>query len=399
MLDELDHITPTPQALEKIFALSGKCPSTLRIVGIANTHTLTAFTSALDSSVSVKTVHFAPYTPAQLHAILKSRLASLSDDVQVQSRLSKLLPNPSLILLTKKVAALTGDVRSLFEVLRGAIDLAVASSESAGSDGNPLDTRSPSVTPPHILSALKAYTPSSTGSSKATSFGSPSKGSATSETISKVSSLGLQARLALLTILLASGRVKAGLPLTSTSSPSTPKKASPSPIKRTQSAPQPSKAVVVGVETGTLFSYYSAVLSRVEHGLFDAVSSSEFGDVLGVLEGVGLVTLSSTSALVTPMSSPSKGRRGFNRTASIGAGLGKGGAGAVGEVRLVEGVWADEILRGLGISEEVVVSTEDAREEEVRGIWLRERAKIQRDIKANLASTTNHDVFEGAFED
>ena len=32
------------------------------------------------------------------------------------------------MLLTKKVAALTGDVRSLFEVLRGAIDLAVAPS-------------------------------------------------------------------------------------------------------------------------------------------------------------------------------------------------------------------------------------------------------------------------------
>ena len=398
MLDELDHITPTPQALKKIFALSGKCPSTLRVVGIANTHTLTTFSSALDLSVSVQTIHFAPYTPAQLQAILKSRLTSLSDDVQVQSRLSKLLPNPSLMLLTKKVAALTGDVRSLFEVLRGAIDLAVASSES-GNDENPLDIRPPSVTPQHILSALKAYTPSSTGSSSAASLGSTSKPSATSETISKVSSLGLQARLALLTILLASGRVKAGLPLTSTSSPSTPKKASPSPIKRTQSTPHPSKAVAVGIETGTLFSYYSAILSRVEHGLFDAVSSSEFGDVLGVLEGVGLVTLSSTSALVTPASSPSKGRRGFNRTASIGAGLSKGGAGAVGEVQLVEGVWADEILRGLGISEAVVVSTEDAREEEVRGIWLRERAKIQRDIKANLASTTNLDVFEGAFED
>jgi cell division control protein 6 len=35
--------------------------------------------------------------------------------------------------------------------------------------------------------------------------------------------------------------------------------------------------------------------------------------------------------------------------------LGKNGAGAVGEVRLVEGVWPDEILRGLpGLEEQLM---------------------------------------------
>jgi hypothetical protein len=56
--------------------------------------------------------------------------------------------------------SLTGDIRSLFEVLRGAIDLAVAPSTIRNSvDENPFNTPNATVTPQHILAALKAYTP------------------------------------------------------------------------------------------------------------------------------------------------------------------------------------------------------------------------------------------------
>jgi cell division control protein 6 len=63
------------------------------------------------------------------------------------------------MLLTKKVTALTGDVRSLFEVLRVAIDLAVAQVKKPSEDDNHLNIPPMTVTPQHVRVALEAYTP------------------------------------------------------------------------------------------------------------------------------------------------------------------------------------------------------------------------------------------------
>ncbi|KAF8902944.1 P-loop containing nucleoside triphosphate hydrolase protein [Gymnopilus junonius] len=396
ILDELDHITPNSQSLTSIFTLTETLPAQLRLIGIANTHTLTSSSTLLPSN-DVQTIHFAPYTPTQLQEILQSRLNPLSDGDSTDSAasLKKFLPPATLTLLTKKVAALTGDVRSLFEVLRGAIDLAiVASSVNKSSDENPLNTPAVGVTPQHILAALKAYTPASAAPKTLTAVSSTSS----SETVTKIRNLGLQARLALLAILLASKRLEAGLALTT--STTSPRKSSASPMKRSISLPQPmSSGPGVGIETGVLHTYYSAVLSRTESGVFEPVSRSEFGDLLGMLEGVGLVSLSSSLAVTSASVSPSKGRRAFGRTASFGVGLSKNGAGAVGEVRLVEGVWGDEVLRCLGVMT-ADVSASDAREEEVRGIWERERVRLNRDVKAAaLANTSRPDTFAGAFSD
>jgi cell division control protein 6 len=79
---------------------------------------------SLHCITSVETLHFAPYTLSQLLQILQTRLTALHDerDDFVGDEPKKFLPIPTLTLLTKKIAAQTGDVRSLFEVLRGAID-------------------------------------------------------------------------------------------------------------------------------------------------------------------------------------------------------------------------------------------------------------------------------------
>ncbi|CAA7260582.1 unnamed protein product [Cyclocybe aegerita] len=398
ILDELDHITPNEQTLSSIFTLTETLSTTLRLIAIANTHTLTSssFSTSFSPSSNVQTIHFAPYTPAQLQDILQTRLKSLSDDEQAATAMKKFLPTPTLTLLTKKIASLTGDVRSVFEVLRGAIELAVAASAPKSEDENPLNTPATSVTPQHVLAALKAYTPASAApktSNAATSISTPAATSSNSETVMKIRNLGLQARLVLLTILLASKRLEAGLTLSS-SSPTSPKKPAASPMKRTLSAPMASSSRAVGIETSSLHTYYTAVMSRTELGIFEPVSRVEFGDLMGVLEGVGLVSLSS-SLLSSTSASPSKGKRAFGRSASFGGGLGKNGAGAVGDVRLVEGLWADEILRGLGVTADA--SPADAREEEVRGIWEREKSRLAKDLKASLAGPTELDTFAGAY--
>ena len=350
----------------------------------------------------MQTIHFAPYTPVQLQEILQSRLTTLSQDENLATDVKKFLPNPTLMLLTKKVAALTGDVRSLFEVLRGAIDLAIAQVKTPSEDDNPLNIPPTTVTPQHVLAALKAYTPAS--AAPIASAAAPSTSQSNSETVTKIRNLGLQARLVLLNILLASKRLEAGLSL-SAATMSSPRKPSASPIKRTSSLPiATSSTPGIGIETGTLHTFYSAVLSRTEMGIFEPVSRSEFGDLLGVLEGVGIASLSSSLATASGSSSSSgKGRKAFGRSASFGAGLGKNGAGAVGEVRLVEGMWGDEVLRGLGITGVPAAegASVDSREEELRGIWERERVRLTKDIKATTAASniSRIDTIAGAFQD
>lgn len=93
----------------------------------------------------------------------------------------------------------------------------------------------------------------------------------------------------------------------------------------------------------------------------------------GMLEVVGLTSLS--SSLGASFSSPS--RRAFGRSTSFG-GAGSKGMGAQ-EVRIAEGVRVDEVLRGLGV--DVEEGSKDVREEEVCAIWMREKARLDRDIK------------------
>ena len=376
----------------------------MRLIGIANTHTLTtSSTSAmLSPSRNVQTIHFAPYTPTQLQNILQSRLSPLHI-TELAIEVKKFLPPPTLMLLTKKVAALTGDVRSLFEVLRGAIDLAVAPSTTRDSvDENPFNAPKPTVTPQHILAALKAYTPAAPRAPTTNSTTTPT--TSNSETVTKIRNLGLQAQLVLLTILLGSKRLEVGLSL-STSSNASPKKPTANALKRTTSSPIPALGAAAGIETGLLHTYYATVLSRSDLGIFKPVSRSEFADLLGVLEGMGLVSLSSSLFASGSGSSPGKGKRTFGRSASFGSGLGKNSAGAVGVVRLVEGLWADEVLRGLGASgsdpspasDDMPV---DARKEEICRIWEQEKSRLTRDLKSLVSSTAScSETFAGAFQD
>ena len=128
--------------------------------------------------------------------------------MELAIEVNKFLPLPTLMLLTKKVAALTGDVQSLFEVLRGAIDLAVAPSMTRNSmDENPFNAPKATVTPQHILAALKAYTPAAPKAPTTNSIANTSPTTSNSETMTKIRNLGLQAQLVHLFILLSSKRL------------------------------------------------------------------------------------------------------------------------------------------------------------------------------------------------
>ena len=410
ILDELDHITPTTQSLTALFSLPHTTPAKLRLIGIANTHTLSASsssTSSVAASRNVQTLHFAPYTPSQLLQILQTRLQPLhgvdpADEKSVAAA-KRFLPLPPLTLLTKKIAATTGDVRSLFGVLRGAIDLAVITASSSNKDENPLDTPAPTVTPTHILAALKAYTPSSTSASTAKGLSLKDApptmakvNSSSSEIVVKVTNLGLQARLVLLCILLASRRLEAGLPLTASKSSSPSKKASASPMKRSSSLPTPNPTAV-GIDPGQLHTYYSSVLEGSDHGISEPVSRSEFSDLVGVLDSIGLTSLEGGS----DVSSGTGARRAFGRSVSFGgANRGKG----KGDVRIAQGVRTDEVIRGLGISASgEVPRPADVQQEVLRALWETEKAKLAKELKVIQKQKQRVmaivDGFDGASED
>ncbi|KAG0703233.1 P-loop containing nucleoside triphosphate hydrolase protein [Suillus ampliporus] len=389
VLDELDHIASSNQTLSSIFSLSQHHPSTLRIIGIANTHTLTSSLAQLSirEASSALTLHFGAYSSQQLLHVLQSRLSPLYDTLEcpeATEQVKKFLPTSTLTLLAKKIASQTGDVRALFEVLRGAIDLAVTGSKVTDVDANPLATPPLSVKPDHILAALKAYLPS-TGGSRTSSSLTPS--STSNETVSKVRNLGLQVRLALLCMLLASKRMGATLAL-SASTTSTPTK---SVVKRASSAVSQKTA---GLDVAQLHTYYSTVLTRADNDIFTPVSRSEFSDLVGILETVGLVS-SSSACVATP--SPSKtGRRAFGRAASFG-GVAKGAA-AGQNIKLAETIRTDEVLRGLGVADDSPDG--DVREEEVRAIWARECGRIARESRTKSAPGMSGDKpFDEAFED
>ncbi|EJD03405.1 P-loop containing nucleoside triphosphate hydrolase protein [Fomitiporia mediterranea MF3/22] len=405
VLDELDNLAASSSnGLQPLFALAASYPSTIRIVGIANTHTLTSTSSASDSEpvtpsgsrakgAKIRTIHFAPYNSSELLAILNKRFENLPQD-----ELKKLLPTPALTLLTKKVSALTGDVRVLFEVLRGAIDNAASSSSTSPPDAASTPT-SPSseyaskitVSPAHILSALKSYAPSA---SKMKPTATSTGASSNNEIISKVRDLGLQQRLVLLALVLASKRSAATLPLSSASSSPTiktlpsPTKRPRSPLKRTGSgvsvastASDPS-SISSGPDSAQLYSYYATLLATAD--TFTSISRSEFTDILGMLETLGLITLTSPSA------------RSFKRSSSFTGSAKSSSTGGVQNIALQAHIREGEVVRGLGI--DTVVSDEsDPLEEEIRKIWSREMNRIKREAKAKDALA----VLEGieGFED
>ena len=93
----------------------------------------------LTPSKNVQTIHFAPYTPTQLQDILQSCSSPLHS-TELAAEVKKFLPPPTLMLLTKKVAALTGDIRSLFvllTILLGSKRLKVGLSLSTSSNTSP----------------------------------------------------------------------------------------------------------------------------------------------------------------------------------------------------------------------------------------------------------------------
>ena len=342
VLDEIDHLTASSITMEQVFALAAthKIRSHLRIIGISNTHTLTHS----KPSESTLTLHFEPYTSSQMKAILMARLSVLSSN---DPTANKIFPLPTISLLSMKIAGRTGDIRTVFSVARRALDAAVAAAGPSSSI---------SVTPAHIIAALKA--------SNATIGNAEKNGS---ETVSRVRDLGLQHRFVLASLLLATKRIIAGLPLTGIVT-------SPIKLKQTSSGTCDSAP---SVDFTALHGYYCTILTRGANAAFSAVNRTEFADLVNILEGNGLVQISQS--------------RGKIKSAVV---KGKG----IQVVCIASGVREEELVRGLTGTSDADHGPLDVKEEEVRHLWEKELARLGRETNIRDAKPIKAD-FEDAEED
>ena len=318
VLDELEHLDG--DALPLLMAVATPI---FRIVGISNTHTLNTKPTA-----STLTLHFKPYTAQEMTEIISKRLATLVLPEDTKA----IVALPALSFACRKIASQTGDLRAALSLVRSAIELAekdhikkVFAHKGEGSV---------SLTPTsmgHVLAASKAATTQAPG------------------TVSVVRVLNLQARLVLLALILATRRLSAALSLTGPT-PQTPTKA-----KGTKDAGKAKGKAIETLSTDALFNFYARLLSGAD-AAFNAVSRSEFADLLGMLETQGLLELSAAT------------------TAGKGKKNDKAQTVAVPSTSREE-----EMVKGLTITEEGHV--EGPTEREIRTMWTRETGKIKREVE------------------
>ncbi|KAG9109215.1 AAA ATPase [Ceratobasidium sp. 392] len=377
VLDELDFILQTPSALSSIFSVADSAPLALRIIGISNTLTLGASGCQPTKATPTDflTLDMPAYTADDIVKIVQGRLAPLTslskpDALAPTSTLptgSPLVIAPTaLMFLAKKIAAQTGDLRAALDAVRRTIELAErevnpfapsTTSKSAGPLIGPTNNAGV-ATMKHVLDALRGR-----------------DGLAGGQAIGSARGLGMQARLVLVSILVARRRAAAGLVLLPVKSANnltrTPSKAIPrTPSKAARATLQgsPTKRSRVGdsemYEASALHAAYSAILTS--DGAFAPVSRSEFQDLLGVLETGGLITIIGTTAGTTP----SRGTPSRRKNAVTG------GEPLVG---LAEGVREEDVLRGLGSAG--AGGTAGVKEEEAMALWERELKRSRRDVE------------------
>jgi cell division control protein 6 len=317
ILDELEHLSG--DALPLLMAVA---THTFRIIGISNTHTLTTKPTA-----STLTLHFKPYTAQEMTDIISKRLATLELPQDTKS----LVALPALSFACRKIASQTGDLRAALSLVLSAIELAEKDHikkvfAHKGDDALPLTPTSMA----HVLNASKAATTQAPG------------------TVSVVRQLNLQARLVLLSLILATRRTSASLSL-SGPTPQTPNK-SKGPKDKGKA-----KASEVLSSDG-LFNFYSRLLSGND-AAFHVVSRSEFADLLGLLETQGLLELSVAAAA--------------------------GGKGKKSDKAQTVGVPSasreEEMVKGLTVTEEGQM--EGPTEREIRTMWTRETGRIKREVE------------------
>ena len=152
VLDEIDALLDIEvDALYTLFQWSLSSSSRLILIGIANALDLTdRFLPALRArALKPQLLPFLPYTASEIASVLTARLRSLLPKHHlVDASFTPFLMPSAIQLISKKVAAQTGDLRKAFDLARKAIDMIEAETRAKHQQDTPESAHStPAKTP------------------------------------------------------------------------------------------------------------------------------------------------------------------------------------------------------------------------------------------------------------
>lgn len=345
-LDEIDHIlTMGLESLYRVFEWSLSSSSRLVLVGIANALDLTdRFLPRLRSkNLKPDLLPFLPYTAVQIKQIITSRLTSLMPEGK--TGYVPFIHPAAIELCSRKVSSQTGDLRKAFEICRRALDLIEQETRAKHEDEarEQLLQMSPSKRPlgekvnnastggkgsksmvqlmAQSLRNLSAETAPRASISHLNKITAAAFNNGTSQ---RLKTLNLQQKAALCALVAFENRARAL-------------------IKTGDSTPA-SKSQTMAPSIKILFNTYCRLCTR--DSVLHPLSSSEFREVVGSLETLGLVN--AVDGKVGSFSAPQTPSKRGRKTA-VASGDDKRIASAAGEKDLesmTEGV-GEGILRSI----------------------------------------------------
>ncbi|KAK1982162.1 cell division control protein [Colletotrichum cereale] len=338
VLDEIDHIlTMGLESLYRLFEWSLQQPSRLVLVGIANALDLTdRFLPRLKSkNLKPELLPFHPYSTAQIKSIITTRLMTL---LPTDSK-DKTLPffHPAAIeLCSRKVSSQTGDLRKAFEICRRALD--VVESETRRQHENEAREKVLQMTPSrkplgenvnmagssgsrsvsHVAAtSLKALTIESAPRVLLKHLNQVTQAAFSNGTNQRLKALNLQQKAALCSLVALEKRNRAA--------------------KMATGLTTPTKSQTLAPTVKTLYDTYSVLCTR--DSVLHPLSSSEFREVIGSLETLGLINPvdGKTGGLVATQTPSKRGRK-----SALPTGEDKRVASCVGEKEM------ENIAEGVG---------------------------------------------------
>ncbi|MCJ1227396.1 AAA ATPase [Toensbergia leucococca] len=294
-LDEIDHLlTLDLEILYTLFEWSLHRSSRLILIGIANALDLTdRFLPRLKArNLRPQLLPFLPYTAPQIASVITSKLRSLNlpSDSLTSSDFTPFVNPTAIQFCSKKIASQTGDLRRAFDIIRRTIDLVeteVKQTHISHTTTHPLQvspTKGPLYENPNLSSPTKQLSVPTNPLSHLNPLTAPratiahiARISATAlgnGTSQRLQTLNLQQKAALCALLSHEKNHRASASQTQKTlfaPATTPSK------KNTNSAPTIRK----------LYETYCSLCKR--EGALHALTATEFVDVVGGLETIGLV--------------------------------------------------------------------------------------------------------------
>ncbi|KAG5994763.1 hypothetical protein E4U43_003173 [Claviceps pusilla] len=331
-LDEIDHIlTLGLESLYRVFEWSLQKNSRLVLIGIANALDLTdRFLPRLKSkNMKPDLLPFLPYTAAQIKNIITTRLRLLMPEGTKEGYVPFIHP-AAIELCSRKVSSQTGDLRKAFEICRRALDLIESETRSKheqearekllqmtpskrplgenvnGAAGSAGSGRSVLQVVTASLKSLTAETAPRASIGHLNKITAAAFGNGTNQ---RLKTLNLQQKVALCALVAYENKRRASV------------KASHTPCST------PSKSQSLAPTIKVLFDTYCQLCTR--DSILHPLSSSEFREVVGSLETLGLVAaVEGKTGSFSMAQTPSKRGR---RATSGGTGDEKRIASCVGE--------------------------------------------------------------------